>query len=106
MFFNVLGTQFGYFQTTDSENQPFGDLVPAAYYARLCEDAFGIDPNTIQPNIDETNVLYGGKNIPATGPTNILFVNGNIDPWHSLGVTEDISDSLRAILIDGTGKNI
>jgi serine protease 16 len=79
-------------------------LVPIAYYAQMCKDAFGIDPATIQPNIDETNILYGGRDIPATGPTNILFVNGNVDPWHSLGVTADVSDTVRAILIDGTGN--
>ena len=97
-------TQFGYFQTTDNDNQPFGDLVPVSYYTQICKDAFGIDQSTIQPNIDETNILYGGNNIPPTGPTNILFVNGNIDPWHSLGVTQDISATLNAVFIDGTGK--
>jgi hypothetical protein len=70
----------------------------------MCQDVFGVDQNSIQFNIDATNDLYGGANIPATGPTNILFVNGNVDPWHALGVTQDISDSLTAILIDGGGK--
>ncbi len=109
----MLGAEFGYFQTTDNPNQPFGDLVPVTYYTQLCSDVFGIDPNSVGESVNQTNYYYGGNQIPPTGPTNILFVNGteitvsnsrigNIDPWHVLGVTEDISDSLRAILIDGT----
>jgi hypothetical protein len=38
-------------------------------------DAFGlIDP----PRINATNHIYGGKNLPASGPSNILFVNGSL----------------------------
>jgi len=95
-------TEFGYFQTTDSPNQPFGDLVPLSFYTQLCEDVFDINQNTIGPNINATNILYGGTNIPAYGPTNIMFVNGNVDPWHSLGIIKDISKSLQAVFIDGT----
>jgi len=93
--------EFGYFQTTDSENQPFGDLVPVSYYAELCEKAFGRKFNTPQL-IYDTNQIYGGKNIRPTDTSNILFVNGNIDPWHALGVISDISDSLKAVFINGT----
>ena len=45
-----------------------------------------------------TNIVYGGKN-PAV--TNVIFVNGNLDPWHSLSVLEDLNESSPAILIDG-----
>jgi len=93
--------EFGYFQTTDSNNQPFGTLVPIDFYTDLCIDAFDIDLNPPE-RINFTNVYYGGNKLPANSATNILFVNGNIDPWHALGVTADISDSLKAILIDGT----
>ncbi|KAL6061256.1 Thymus-specific serine protease [Balamuthia mandrillaris] len=93
-------TEFGYFQTTDSDAQPFGNLVPLSYSIELCEDAFGISNFT--PDINGTNAYYGGRHLDANGPTNILFVNGNIDPWHSLGVTKNLSPSLRSILIDGT----
>lgn len=34
--------------------------------------------------------------------TNIIFPNGSIDPWHALGITSNISDSLIAVFITGT----
>jgi hypothetical protein len=93
--------EFGYFQTTDSKNQPFGDLVPIDYYVQSCIDAFGIDLNPAE-RVNFTNDYYGGNTLPPTGPTNIAFVNGNIDPWHSLSITADVSNTLKAIYIDGT----
>ena len=56
----------------------------------------------VAAHVNETNILYGGNK--PHGATNILFVNGSIDPWHSLGVTSDINESTTAILIQGTGK--
>jgi len=94
-------TEFGYFQTTNSAAQPFGDLVPISYYIQMCKDTFGIDYD-LPSRITETNIYYGGNNIKPDGPTNILFVNGGIDPWHALGVTKDISPTLKAILIPPT----
>jgi len=92
--------EFGYFQTTDGANQPFGNLVPLSYYTDLCRDVYGLE--FVPSRIDDTNTYYGGHSIPANGPTNILFVNGEIDPWHSLGITWDISPTLLHILIDDT----
>jgi len=93
-------TQFGYFQTTDSTAQPFGDLAPLNFSTQMCNDAFGPFPTA--QLINETNVYYGGNQNLANGPTNILFVNGNIDPWHALSVTENVSETVTAILINGT----
>jgi len=93
-------TEFAYYQTTDSNAQPFGNLVPLSYYTKQCNDAFGFPFN---PNvINETNHMYGGKYLPPTGPTNILFVNGEVDPWHALGITQNISPTLTTILIRDT----
>ncbi|KAJ3281511.1 hypothetical protein HDU76_008912 [Blyttiomyces sp. JEL0837] len=40
-----------------------------------------LDDKNVYPNVDRTNDYYGGLDI-RTG--NILWVNGNIDPWHWL----------------------
>lgn len=45
--------------------------------------------------------MYGGK-MPDV--RNVLFVNGNRDPWHALSVLEDLNDSSPSILIDGKHK--
>uniref|UniRef100_A0A8B9QMQ9 Lysosomal Pro-X carboxypeptidase n=1 Tax=Anas platyrhynchos TaxID=8839 RepID=A0A8B9QMQ9_ANAPL len=41
--------------------------------------------------------MYGGKNISSH--SNIIFSNGGLDPWSAGGVTQNISDSLVAIMI-------
>jgi len=92
--------EFGYFQTTDSMDQPFGDMVPLNISLELCTDGFGMEFPTAAL-INQTNVEYGSINL-QNGPTNILFVNGNIDPWHSLSVIEDIPPLINSILINGT----
>jgi len=89
--------EFGYFQTTDSPNQPFGNLVPLSYFTDQCKDGFGFD---FLPDINATNDYYGGNN--PKGATKILFVNGSLDPWHALGVTKKIDHTLPFILIEGT----
>jgi len=89
-------SEFGYFQTTDSDNQPFGNLVPLSFYLQMCND---LGWNWI-PRVAETNINYGGNN--PTGTTAIVFVNGSLDPWHSLSVTQNIGKDIQAILIEGT----
>jgi len=90
-------TEFGYYQTTDDvNNQPFGNLVPLSYYTQLCDDVFGLP---FLPRVNDTNSYYGGNEPEGT---EVVFVNGSIDPWHALGVTTDRSSTVKAILIQGT----
>lgn len=92
-------TEFGYFQTTDSAHQPFGDLVSLASFTEVCRLAFSVTSAQAFQAVRSTNAYYGGREINAT---NIVFPNGSIDPWHALGITKDISPTLRAIFIEGT----
>jgi len=89
-------TEFGYFQTTDSPNQPFGNMVPLSFYTDVCRDAFGFN---WLPRINETNIYYGGNHPVGS---RVLFVNGGLDPWHSLSITKSISPELPALFITGT----
>ena len=95
-------TEFGYYQTTDSPNQPFGSLITLDSFTKLCSQVFGVSPNQLSRAVASTNSYYGGKGIPASTVTNIVFPNGSIDPWHALGITSNISDSLIAIYIHGS----
>lgn len=36
-------SEFGWYQTTDSEKQPFGKNSPVEFYLKLCRDIFGAD---------------------------------------------------------------
>jgi hypothetical protein len=42
---------------------------------------------------------YGGINPDVH---NVVFVHGTVDPWHAMGVLEDLSDAAPAIMINGT----
>ena len=42
---------------------------------------------------------YGGDHPDVD---NVVFVHGTIDPWHAMGVLEDISSEAPAIYINGT----
>jgi hypothetical protein len=76
--------EFGYFQTTDSKNQPFYPLtlLNMDFYRALCYESF--DQWTVDPQVDWMNQVYGDIRIAAT---NVIFSAGTIDPWHALGIT-------------------
>ncbi|KAM9663675.1 putative serine protease K12H4.7 [Trichechus inunguis] len=92
-------TEFGFFQTTDSRNQPFSG-IPLRYFIKRCSDVFGPKFNyvSLTRNVMATNVYYGGFNVKGS---KIIFPSGSIDPWHPLGITKDISKDLPAVIIKG-----
>jgi thymus-specific serine protease len=65
-----------------------------------CSDVFGQAGANPAARVNDTNTFYGGNK--PYGSTKILFVNGSIDPWHSLSVYADFSRTVKAILIQGT----
>lgn len=96
--------EFGYFQTADSKNQPFyafKEWLGVSYYEKICRASF--DGWKSLPDEDEANWMYGNVNIAGT---NIIFPNGNIDPWHALGITTETPElpnsSETPVFIDGT----
>jgi len=89
--------EFGYFQTSDSPNQPFGNLFNVTSQTILCNDVFGFD---FLPDVNWTKMEYGA-NEPEE--SNILWVNGSIDPWHALGVLSAPEDAtFNVLVINGT----
>ncbi|CAL8295962.1 unnamed protein product [Merluccius merluccius] len=91
-------TEFGFYQSTDSPNQPFGGF-PLIYHVKQCAQFYNVSTETLMEAVAQTNEYYGGYDIRTT---RIVFPNGSIDPWHALGVTQDISPELPAIFITGT----
>lgn len=61
-------------------------------YSNDCFNQWGVKP---RPHWMTT--MYGGKNISSH--SNIIFSNGDLDPWSGGGVTKDITDTLVAINI-------
>ncbi|XP_015332845.1 lysosomal Pro-X carboxypeptidase isoform X1 [Marmota marmota marmota] len=61
-------------------------------YSDECFKQWGVRP---RPSWIIT--MYGGKNIKSH--SNIIFSNGDLDPWSGGGVTKDITDTLVAVTI-------
>lgn len=80
---------------------PFGETFPVDFFINMCSDVFGskFNQDLLNQGIALTLSEYGGLNISVT---NVVFVHGSLDPWHALGVLEDLSPSSPAIVISGT----
>ena len=48
--------------------------------------------------VKRSNVVFGDREPDVT---NVIFVNGNIDPWHALGILDNISLAAPAVMVDG-----
>uniref|UniRef100_G3UK74 Serine protease 16 n=1 Tax=Loxodonta africana TaxID=9785 RepID=G3UK74_LOXAF len=98
-YFYQCCTEFGFFHTTDSKNQPFTGL-PLSYFVQQCSDFFGPNFNydSLNTGVMSTNEYYGGFNVTGS---KIIFPNGSFDPWHPLGITKNISEDLLAVFIEG-----
>ncbi|MFH4982469.1 hypothetical protein AB6A40_009178 [Gnathostoma spinigerum] len=82
--------EVGFFQTTDHGKSAFGSMVPLNYYIDMCTDMFG----------DEVKIGFVRKNNHAArrrwgdadsyNASNIVLLNGELDPWHVLGTYVNI----------------
>ncbi|XP_031429917.1 thymus-specific serine protease [Clupea harengus] len=93
-------TEFGFYQSTDSPNQPFTGF-PLPYHLKQCYDIFNMSAAEldVEAAVKDTNEYYGGYGLRTS---RVVFPNGSIDPWHALSVTLDLSEQLPAIFIKGT----
>merc|ERR1711872_825561 len=94
-------TEFGWYQTTNQPSGVYGSTLTLDFFEQWCQDAFGADftHERMQSLIEASNEEYGGLNPDVS---NVVYVHGTIDPWHAMGILDDISDSATAILITGT----
>lgn len=76
--------EFGYYQTTDSKNQPFTSWtwLNLNFSRVICEAAF--DGWKSDPQVEWINEFYGATHLSST---NTVLPSGTIDPWHALGVS-------------------
>lgn len=112
---------FGYFQTAASEGvstpfDAFDALTVDTAAIAVCANAFGIPdyagPRTSGNGDLDANSKYGARNYVTA---NVTFVNGNVDPWHALGIVNStdlfyqaggnqqiISDAVSVVELIGT----
>ncbi|XP_036128234.1 thymus-specific serine protease [Molossus molossus] len=91
-------TEFGFYVTCEDPGCPFSQLPALPSQLELCEQVFGLSTSSIAQAVDQTNSYYGGQ---TPGATQVLFINGDTDPWHVLSVTKDLGVSVSALLIPG-----
>ena len=78
--------QFAFYQTCEDNTEcPFSKLMTLEGSYAQCQDGFG---NIISNQLNDagvafTNAYLGGQDIKGT---RIVFVNGDVDPWHWLSV--------------------
>ncbi|CAH9105771.1 unnamed protein product [Cuscuta europaea] len=68
-------TEVAYFQVAPANDSVRSSGVNTSYHLNLCKNGFG---NGIYPDVDGTNLYYGGKKIAGS---KIVFANGSQDPW-------------------------
>uniref|UniRef100_A0A0K0EVA4 Serine carboxypeptidase n=1 Tax=Strongyloides venezuelensis TaxID=75913 RepID=A0A0K0EVA4_STRVS len=79
--------EFGYYQATSAGNHSiWGGSVPNNINIDLCTDVFGPSFNIdyLKKAVSRTESMYGGAY--GYNTTNIVMPNGDLDPWHALGV--------------------
>uniref|UniRef100_A0A1I8JVX9 Prolylcarboxypeptidase n=1 Tax=Anopheles quadriannulatus TaxID=34691 RepID=A0A1I8JVX9_ANOQN len=80
-------TEFGFFQTAKSRDQPFGSKVTYDLFLAECSAVFGewLTQEVLYDGVRLTNFHFG-----ATDPriTNVLYTNGGIDPFRHVSITE------------------
>ncbi|XP_063629181.1 putative serine protease K12H4.7 [Cydia splendana] len=93
-------TEFGYLMTTSSEKQPFVHWNPLEFNLKYCK---GFVKGDIEKAMDEgiakTNKRYGGL---KPNVTKVVFTHGDMDPWHTLGVLQDLGPDAPVIMTNGT----
>uniref|UniRef100_A0A182JHD7 Uncharacterized protein n=1 Tax=Anopheles atroparvus TaxID=41427 RepID=A0A182JHD7_ANOAO len=94
-------TEEGFFPTTESEEQPFGNLIDRSFFATVCQRAFGewLTEDVIERQLRSTNTRFGGLN-PAIERGH--FTNGGVDPYRVGSLLEDLNEKTPATLIPGT----
>lgn len=90
-------TEFGYYQAAVGLDQPFSNRITLEWFVQQCEQIYGI--SNLVPDIDWTNDYYG-SDTPIV--TNVVWVNGDIDPWHYLSIHKQLDPTSPFYFIKGT----
>ncbi|QQP34717.1 Uncharacterized protein FKW44_022697, partial [Caligus rogercresseyi] len=89
--------EFGWYQTANF----WGSFLPVSYFLDQCRDVYGPEftDEVIAKNVLASNEFYGSKNPPLS---NTIITHGSFDPWHPMGILEDMSDTVKAFIVNGT----
>ncbi|KFM61020.1 Dipeptidyl peptidase 2, partial [Stegodyphus mimosarum] len=80
------------------------DMFPPLPFNSSMRDEYCMKTWKVLPRRNVLDVIFWGEDI--TSATNIVFSNGNLDPWAPGGVLQNISDSLVAVIVDGGAHHL
>jgi len=86
-------TELGWMQNAPKDNYMRSTKVSEEYHKYACATIFQAP---LWPDTEAVQHYYGGSAIPST---NIMFVNGNQDPWQHASVTNTTNPARPARLI-------
>jgi hypothetical protein len=98
-------SEFGFYQTCGDDCPFASQFHRIDMDLEICEKAFNI--TNVFENVHATRDRYGGLNIVDTDATNILSVNGNVDPWSrlALGKSNEVKYRLPIKEVDGASHH-
>lgn len=93
--------EMGFFQTTTASPDIFGSQIPIDFYTDQCEQVFGnaFNSSYTGKRVVSINDKYGGLKPMIL---NSMSIQGSGDPWHTVGITHSIPNSVQSIYIPGT----
>lgn len=74
-FFFSCSTEFGFYQTGESNAQPFSKRITLDWFVQQCADIYGIPGLT--PNTDGTNQVYIQNSCVCSNRTSVEMRLGN-----------------------------
>ncbi|MEO8703037.1 MAG: S28 family serine protease [Kofleriaceae bacterium] len=100
-WFYQVCTEVGFYQihNFDRTQSVMSDLVTERYWADQCTQFVGTVPAIEATRAAYVDELYRGE------VTNVLFVNGSLDPWSALSPTESTPPAGLTTLVVKTGSH-
>ncbi|XP_026479920.1 putative serine protease K12H4.7 [Ctenocephalides felis] len=98
-------TEYGYYQTDSSPSQPYGSGINTLHFnIQICKDIFedvfaDNAEDILNTGIERTNVVYGAL---TSAVDRVIFTHGTVDPWHSIGLLEEVNPESPVIVVKGT----
>jgi hypothetical protein len=116
-FFDYWGYQtcaeWGFYQTCEIGSHCFytQGLVELEDFTSMCPAQFNISVDQVYKNVASSNRHYGG--LEPLGPaltrnvSRIMWVNGDVDPWHALSVLEPPKDEAEqpTLMVSGASHH-
>lgn len=97
-------TEFGFYQTCEVGSECFytQGLSTLETEMSFCKDDFGIPSDLVADNIDFSNDYYGADHPEGS---RVLYVNGEVDPWHANSINVGLSSELPALYVEGSSHH-